>query len=74
MNNRIPFSTKCSLHPWITETFSVDYIYHDNQWIHSPINICDNSNNSKTCIECVTNIYNRAKEAEIPFYFKKQGY
>lgn len=50
---------KCSRYSDMSVCFVLDFMKDNNgQTVVMPLNVCDNSDNSDTCIKCVTRLWN----------------
>lgn len=61
------YTVTCSQRPWAKEKFRVDFVLQENRWFPLPVNVCDNSNNSRECQECAARIIEHALQDDFPF-------
>jgi hypothetical protein len=63
----IKFTVRCKLDNCREETLYVYYVKNDGKWLPLPPNICDHSDNSQTCQECIAKALNQALNEAPPF-------
>lgn len=68
MRNYVDFPVTCPLATNRTEKFRVYYVWHENRWFPLPPNICDNSDGSNVCQQCVADVVDRALKYDSPFF------
>ena len=65
--NRVDFVVKCRMYPANKETFCIDYVRHDGNWLPIQPLVCDNGCGSDTCQQCVADVMAKALATEPAF-------